>query len=94
MATIEAMPAALEQVQLTLSDLCNSVKKLQEQQPINEPPIDSKELMKRLAISEPTLIRMRKRKAIPFLRVCGHTRYIWLDVLKALENKRNGGIIK
>jgi hypothetical protein len=91
MATIEAMPAALERVQLTLNDLYDSIKRLQEQQQINEPPIDSKELMKRLAISEPTLIRMRKRKDIPFLKVCGHTRYVWLDVLKALANKKNGG---
>lgn len=91
MATLEQMPAAVEQMQATINKLCDEVQQMRQQQTVNEPPIDSKELMKRLAISEPTLIRMRKRNAIPFLEVCGHYRYVWQDVIKALQQKRKGG---
>lgn len=88
MATFENMPAAIEQLQATVTTLYEEIKQLRKQQPVNEPPIDSKAVMKRLGISEPTLIRMRKRKEIPFLIVCGHYRYVWNDVLKALEQKK------
>lgn len=55
MATFEAMPHAIEQLQATVQSLYDEVKQIRKEQPINEPPIDSKELMKRLGISEPTL---------------------------------------
>lgn len=87
MATFEQMPAAIEQLQASITTLYDEVKQLRKHQPVNEPPIDSRELMKRLGISEPTLIRMRKRKEIPFLTVCGHYRYVWNDVLKSLQPK-------
>lgn len=86
--TFESLPALVNTMQQSLTTLCEEVQQLRSQQPVNESPIDSKELMARLAISEPTLIRMRKRKAIPFLEVCGHYRYIWQDVLKALANNK------
>jgi len=88
MASFEQMPAAIEQLQATVTTLHEEVIQLRKQQPVNEPPIDSRELMKRLGISEPTLIRMRKRKEIPFLVVCGHYRYLWFDVLNALQSKK------
>lgn len=88
MATFENMPAAIEQLQATVTTLHEEIKQLRKEQTVNEPPIDSKELMKRLGISEPTLIRLRKRKEIPYLEVSGHYRYVWFDVLKALQNKK------
>lgn len=87
MVTFEQMPAAIEQLQATLSILHEEVKQLRKEQCVNEPPIDSRELMKRLNISEPTLIRLRKRKEIPYLEICGHYRYVWNEVLKTLQNK-------
>lgn len=53
----------------------------------DEPPINGKEVMKRLDISEPTLIRMRKQKKIPFMNVGGVIRYNWHEVKKALSNQ-------
>ena len=53
----------------------------------DEKPINGKEIMKRLNISEPTLIRMRKQKRIPFMNVGGVIRYDWHEVKKALANK-------
>ena len=88
MASFEQMPIAIENIETIVQQIISELKELRASQPINEPPIDSKELMKRLAISEPTLIRMRKRKAIPFLEVCGHYRYVWIEVVKALQKNK------
>ena len=88
MANFETMPATLEKLAATVSELFKEVIELRQQQPVNENPIDSKELMLRLDISEPTLIRMRKRNAIPFLEVAGHYRYVWQDVIKALGQSK------
>ncbi|HLT07972.1 MAG TPA: helix-turn-helix domain-containing protein [Cyclobacteriaceae bacterium] len=49
--------------------------------------IDGKELMTRLAISEPTLIRWRKRGKVPFMEIGSSIRYDWFKVLEALEKK-------
>ena len=51
--------------------------------------IDTKELIKRLNITGPTVIRMRKRKALPFIQIGTSIRYEWDAVLKALENKKS-----
>lgn len=85
MATLETMPATLEKLAATINEIKIEVRELRLLQPVNENPIDSRELLLRLAISEPTLIRMRKRNAIPFLEVAGHYRYVWQDVIKALQ---------
>lgn len=52
--------------------------------------IDGKQLMKRLNISEPTLIRWRKKSKIPFLQIGTSIRYDWFKVLIALETKKGG----
>ncbi len=46
-------------------------------------------LCARLDISEPTIIRMRKRKAIPFLQIGSAIRYDWRAVIEALEQKKH-----
>lgn len=50
----------------------------------DEPLINSKTLMDRLGISEPTLIRMRRQKKISFIDVGGTIRYDWAAVKKSL----------
>lgn len=52
--------------------------------------IDGKILMQRLNISEPTLIRWRKKLKIPFLQIGTSIRYDWIKVLNALEKKKGG----
>lgn len=52
--------------------------------------IDSKTLMQRLDISEPTLQRWRDKNRIPYIQEDSVIRYNWPKVLEALE-KRKGG---
>lgn len=50
--------------------------------------VDSKEVCKRLNISEPTLIRWRKKKRIPFFMVGSAVRFNWTSVIKELEKNK------
>jgi hypothetical protein len=52
--------------------------------------IDGKTLMERLNISEPTLIRWRKKLRIPYLQIGSSIRYDWYKVLNSLEKKKGG----
>jgi len=52
--------------------------------------IDTKALLTRLDLSEPTVIRYRQKGVIPFLQVGSAIRYDYRKVLDALE-KRKGG---
>jgi excisionase family DNA binding protein len=54
----------------------------------NEQPINTKELINFLDITEPTLIRWRKKGKIPFLQVGSRILYQKSAVLAALENKK------
>jgi predicted DNA-binding transcriptional regulator AlpA len=49
--------------------------------------IDSKELILKLGISAPTLFRWRQKGKIPFLKVGKSIKYIWVEVIEALETK-------
>lgn len=49
--------------------------------------IDRVEAMKRLNITEPTIIRWGKRGKIPEIRIGSSVRYNWYAVVKSLENK-------
>ncbi|HEV8505442.1 MAG TPA: excisionase family DNA-binding protein [Chitinophagaceae bacterium] len=54
----------------------------------NEKPITSRELCEYLGISEPTLIRMKKKGQVPFFSPGGTAvRYYLSAVMKALEKK-------
>jgi excisionase family DNA binding protein len=70
----------------------NSIKRILAAHNIERPPemeiIDTKEVCKRLAITEPTVLRWRKKKKIPYLNIGSAIRYNWPEVVKALENKR------
>ena len=52
--------------------------------------IDTKELCKRLDVSEPTIIRWRRQKKVPFIKIDGVIRYNWPEVVKSLESKSYG----
>lgn len=49
--------------------------------------IDRKELLKRLAITEPTAIRWGKRGTIPEIHIGSNIRYNWPAVVAALEKQ-------
>ena len=49
--------------------------------------IDSKELMRRLNISHPTLIRWKDKGKIPSIKFGGTVRFNYPEVLKSLEAK-------
>jgi excisionase family DNA binding protein len=51
----------------------------------SEEIIDTSELCKRLAISEPSVIKWRRKKKIPFLRIGSSVRYNWPAVVRAIE---------
>lgn len=56
-----------------------------------ENPIDTKELCKRLAVTEPTIIRWRKKGKIPYMTIGSSIRYDWMAVLTALQAKNKRG---
>jgi excisionase family DNA binding protein len=56
----------------------------------NEQPISTKELISFLDITEPTLIRWKKKGKIPFLQIGSRILYQKSAVLAALENKKRG----
>ncbi len=47
--------------------------------------INTETLCQRLNVSEPTIIRMRKKKKIPFMLIGSSVRYNYPDVVKALS---------
>lgn len=51
--------------------------------------IDRKELLRRLAITEPTAIRYGKRGIIPEISIGKNIRYNWPEVIKSLEKQKN-----
>ena len=54
-----------------------------------EKPITTAELCSFLGITEPTVIRLRKRGKIPFLQIGGSIRYDKAGVVQALEKNSN-----
>ena len=52
--------------------------------------IDTKTLLTRLDLSEPTVIRYRQKGVIPFLQVGSAIRYDYQKVLEALERRKGG----
>ncbi|WP_295652251.1 helix-turn-helix domain-containing protein [uncultured Mucilaginibacter sp.] len=58
------------------------------QQGKNEQPVSTKELCSFLDITEPTLIRWRKKGKIPFLKIGSRILYQKSAVLTAIENKK------
>jgi excisionase family DNA binding protein len=59
-----------------------------------DPPITTKQLCVFLGITEPTVIRWRKKGKIPFMQIGSALRYDKEAVIKAISEKRRGGIQK
>jgi predicted DNA-binding transcriptional regulator AlpA len=51
-------------------------------------PIDRTELMKRLGVTEPTIIRLERKGLIPSFRIGSAVRYQWESVLESLEKNQ------
>ena len=58
----------------------------------NEQPITTKQLCEFLGITEPTVIRWRKKGKIPFLQIGSSIRFNLSSVIAALEVSKKKGI--
>ena len=58
----------------------------------NEQPITTKQLCEFLGITEPTVIRWRKKGKIPFLQIGSSIRFNLTSVVAALEVSKNKGV--
>lgn len=54
----------------------------------NSKPLTTKELCEHLRVSEPTIIRWRKKKVIPYFTIGTAVRYHLGEVIAALEAKK------
>ena len=83
MPSIETNP--FEILSNQISDLKEQVSAIgtANQKPIEI--IDRTELMKRLAVTEPTIIRWTKRGKIPEIKIGTSCRYNWYSVIEKLE---------
>jgi excisionase family DNA binding protein len=57
-----------------------------------QPPITTKQLCQFLGITEPTVIRWRKKGKIPYIQIGSALRYDKEAVLLALSENKKGGI--
>ncbi|HWW39358.1 helix-turn-helix domain-containing protein [Pedobacter sp.] len=60
----------------------------------SEPPITTKQLCEFLGVTEPTIIRWRKKGKIPFMQIGSALRYDKEAVIKAISEKKKGGTQK
>lgn len=84
MSDLDVILARLKEIDTKVSGLSPAV--------LPTPPeiIDSKILCERLFISEPTLIKWRNKKKIPFIKLDGVIRYNWVSVVSELEKPKRG----
>ena len=90
MKRIEDLPLMVAKLGIEITALTELVKSLKDQGGITsvEDPIGSAELMKRLNISYPTLLRMRKNGELPFLKVRSQYRYNWQKIANNYSIKK------
>ena len=74
---------------LTTEELVNVIHDSVEVKKGNEPPINRKELMRRLGITMPTVLKLERKGKIPVMRLEGAIRYDWNDVLESLKNGKS-----
>ncbi|MHB1179051.1 MAG: helix-turn-helix domain-containing protein [Daejeonella sp.] len=75
-----------------ISQLKDLILTIQGTHPINQPinteaPVSQKEICEFLGITQPTLIKMRNRREIPFKRAGARYLYNKADVSAAIEKK-------
>ena len=61
---------------------------------ITQQPLTTKQLCEFLGITEPTVIRWRKKGKIPFMQIGSALRYDKEAVIKAISEKKKGGTSK
>lgn len=72
-----------------LAEIKQTIKSVPGVQQVQQPEIiNTEELCKRLDISEPTAIKWRRKKKIPFFTIGTAIRYNWPEVVKFLEAKK------
>jgi predicted DNA-binding transcriptional regulator AlpA len=85
--TYDTLPQAIELLHQKIDELKQLVIERQHKEMIGE-IIDRKELMKRLAVSEPTVIRWERKGEIPVMHLGESARYNWKEVIEAIKNKK------
>ena len=91
MQKIVLISLPIEDLQTVIIDCVNTCLNYNKQSPTqNEHPINTKELCSFLDITQPTLIRWRKKGKVPFLKIGSRILYQKSAVLSALENKKRG----
>ena len=83
----------LETLIIDAVNVCLDFRPQRNEQQAAKEIIDRDELCKRLALSEPTIIRYEKKGKIPRLSIGNSIRYNWPAVVEALEslaNKKGG----
>ena len=80
------MENPFEQIIQELNGLKTIVAELKITQSNSIEIIDRPELMRRLGLTEPTIIRYEKKKVIPRIEIGSAIRYNWPAVVKALES--------
>jgi excisionase family DNA binding protein len=78
------LPQMIKSLKEDVTKLTDKVDTLQQVQRNSEEPITTKELCKRMSITEQTVNTWRKEKKIPFLRINGVIRYDWNKILEVL----------
>ena len=84
-------------VTIDLSEFLDEIRKMIKEElancsnpsitPIQSKPITTKELCKHLGVTEPTILRWRLKKKIPFYKIGSAIRFDLEKVIKALEKK-------
>ncbi len=79
----------IEDLQTVIIDCVNTCLNYNKQSPAqNEQPVTTKQLCEFLGLSEPTIIRWRRKGKIPFMQIGSAVRFNLPAVISALEVKR------
>ena len=88
---IQTMPNPFDQLLQKLEEIDAKISNIPQAATLVPPEIiDSKELCKRLNLSDETVMKWRKKKKIPYIRIGTSVRYNWPAVIEFLENKSTG----
>lgn len=88
-ATFNDVPRILCELLLKVENLENLIK-VPSGVKLNSEIIDTRELCKRLNVTEPTIIRWRKKGAVPYFNIGSSVRFNFEDVIDALKAKKKG----
>lgn len=90
-ATITTTLTQEELAELISNAVAKAMSDFPKENTRSEIPITRKQLMERLNVStEGTIIRLEKKKLIPYMRLGGRILYDYNAVIKALEKNKEG----